>query len=94
MASAPAERPSVALFVLAHAWYSTKPTTREEAMACNPQMRRTVDFLEHAPARDVAVAGVKLTAAQFDAERENAIRELRARCATCGRCALFGLKPP
>jgi hypothetical protein len=94
MRASSTRRPVSALFVLAHAWYAVKPTTREEVDACRPQMERTRDFLEHAPAQDVASAGMRMSAAEFDAERENAIRELRLRCAACGRCALFGVEPP
>jgi hypothetical protein len=52
------------------------------------------DFLIHAPAADVVEAAVSITAAEFEAGRDDALIEMRNRCGACGLCARFGIKPP
>lgn len=94
MAATRTRRPPTALYVLAHAWYETKPRTAEEAASCSAGMARARDFLMHEPARSIAVAGVNVTEQEFEEARQEAVAEMRARCRTCGLCAEFGLKPP
>jgi hypothetical protein len=83
-----------ALYLLAHAWFASRPGTAVETVACNLQMTRTRDFLIHAPAADVVEAAVSITAAEFEAGRDDALIEMRNRCGACGLCARFGIKPP
>jgi len=87
-------RPLKALYVLARAWYATKPQTEQEADACRAQMIRTRDFLTHQPPAPFAVAGVSVTQQEDEALREPALVEMRARCQLCGLCAMFGRPPP
>jgi hypothetical protein len=90
----PASSRTAALVMLAYAQAATLPRTRSAAQACNAALSRTRDFLMHAPARDVAIAGSWFTPAEFNALRGPALQEMRARCQACGLCRLVGHAPP
>ena len=83
----------MALRMLAYAEIAALPRAHGAARACRAALARTRDFLMHAPARD-ALIGAALTAAEFEALREPALLEMRARCHACGLCASLGLTPP
>ena len=77
-----------------YAWLTTRPATVALVRACNADISRVRDFLQHAPARAIAVEREKLTAKEFDAARPGALALLRERCGLCGRCAAHSIKPP
>jgi len=86
MGDAPRRRPPEALALLAYAVTATRLRTRAEALSCNASLLRTRDFLAHAPARDLAVAGLPISAAEFESLRAPALAEMRARCQACALC--------
>jgi hypothetical protein len=84
---------TAALRMLAYAEVAALPRSRGAVRACRATLARTRDFLMHAEARD-ALIGASVTAGEFDALREPALVEMRARCRACGLCARLGLTPP
>jgi hypothetical protein len=89
-----ARRAGAALGLMAHSIIATKAQTAEETVACNRRFTAARDWLQHAPARPVMGPGVRLSAAEMEVERENALAYLRSLCGACGLCARFDVKPP
>lgn len=90
----PKKRSEKALALFVHATAATRPQTLEATVACNLRYTMARDFIVHRAAHDIAAGGIAISAEEFEANREAAMKALRAQCATCGLCVVFGLIPP